>query len=186
MIMPQLVDAFYSTLPSLTNWINTVLEVSKNQAVPVLSLEFPRLNNLLPNDLLARTKVVLVPGQVPIPSFADMGLPNVGNISNQHLSGVTYKDTFFINESLRYAEGLYFHELVHAIQWEHLGEADFLLTYGATLYQYGYENNPFELMAYKYQNKFDTNSLSPLVVDQIKSETDFLCKAYKPFLSKEM
>jgi hypothetical protein len=59
----------------------------------------------------------------------------------------------FLHESLD-TESVYFHELVHAVQWHTLG-ADFLLVYGAGLMTYGYANSPLEVMAFDLQCEFD-------------------------------
>ena len=84
----------------------------------------------------------------------------------------TYKNTFFINHLYLTTESLYFHELVHVIQWERLDVDNFLLAYGVGLMQFGYQNSPLEQMAYFFQEKFKHGNVPADIVELIKQRTD--------------
>ena len=74
--------------------------------------------------------------------------------------GITFKDTFLLRQG-RTSEELYFHELVHVVQWAQLGVNDFLLAYGLGLLRFGYHRNPLEQMAYTLQRDFELSTLPP-------------------------
>jgi len=85
--------------------------------------------------------------------------------------GITFKDTFFIQQG-QASESLYFHEMVHIVQWARLGVDNFLLAYRIGLLQFGYEQSPLERMAYELQSKFDNGNLPQDLVDVIEVRTD--------------
>ena len=56
-------------------------------------------------------------------------------------------------------ESLHFHELVHVVQWQHLGPERFIMAYAlGHLLSGGYRTNPLEEMAYGLQARFDANA----------------------------
>lgn len=163
-------------------WIDKTLKEHSANATSVIDLSFPRLSNVLPLDLLNRAKVVVVTGNVPFPPLSHIGLPEFSPMENMQMSGVTYKDTFFVNH-LHKTESLHFHELVHVIQWERLGVDNFLLAYGAGLMQFGYRESPFEKMAYSLQASFDSGSLSKNTVEIIQNQTDAIWNMISTFIA---
>lgn len=167
----DLIHKFHSILPMVRKWIENTLEEYNANATPVISLSFSRLKTVLPVDLLERAKVVVVNGAVPFPPIGRMGLPEFSQIKNMPMVGITYKDTFFVSH-LHLTESLHFHELVHVVQWERLGVDNFLLTYGAGLMQFGYQDCPLEKMAYSLQSRFDNGTLSGNIIEFIQHETD--------------
>ena len=138
---------------------------------------------VLPSDLLARAKVVVVNGKVPFPPLSSMGLPEFSQMENMQMAGITYKDTFFVSH-LYQTESLHFHELVHVVQWERLGVDNFLLAYGAGLMQFGYRDSPLEKMAYSLQDRFDYGTLSGDTVEIIQQQTDAIWNMVSTFISK--
>jgi hypothetical protein len=100
-----------------------------------------------------------------------MGLPDFAQMGNASVAGVTYKDTFFVN-NLHQTESIYFHELVHVVQWERLGVDNFLLAYVAGLMQFGYQDSPLEQMAYSLQEDFDRESLPDGIIELIRQRTN--------------
>jgi len=99
-----------------------------------------------------------------------MGLPEFSDIENMIPSGITYKDTCFVQDSQMMNESLHFHELIHIVQWAHLGVERFLLDYAAGLAAHGYSNSPLEKMAYGLQNYFDQNGKTADVEAFIQAE----------------
>jgi hypothetical protein len=69
-------------------------------------------------------------------------------------------------------EELYFHELIHVIQWRLLGPERFLRLYADGLEKFGYQDSPLEKMAYHTQNEFSrskrTFDAQALVVRELR------------------
>jgi hypothetical protein len=179
----DLTHRFQNIMPSVVTWIDTTLEENRARAASVASLAFPRLGKVLPLDLLRRAKVVVVSGKVPFPPLTEMGIPEFKQMENMQMAGITYKDTFFLNQQYQ-TESLHFHELVHVVQWERLGVNNFLLAYGAGLMQFGYRESPFERMAYSLQTAFDRGGLLTNTIDLIQKDTDTIWNGLAPLFSK--
>ncbi len=173
---------FRSVLPAVLEWIELTLEKNRSNAVSVAGLGFPRLPGIFPLDLLVRAKVVVMKGEVPFPPLGRMGLPEFKYLEDMELAGITYRDTFFLCQPCQ-SEGLYFHELVHVVQWENLG-VDFLLAYGAGLMQCGYLDSPLEKMAYSLQADFDRGILPADVMQFISRGTESIWNGLAPLISK--
>ncbi len=175
MNLQYIIQNFQHDLSAVQEQIEQILKAHKEKAVPVISLDFPNLPKVFPSDLLEKAKVVTVTGKLPFPvlppELRQMGLPDFGQMANASNSAVTYKDTFFVN-SLHRDESIYFHELVHIVQWERLGVDNFLVAYGVGLTQFGYQGSPLEQMAYSLQEDFENDRLSEGVVELIRQRTD--------------
>jgi len=143
-------------LPLITEWIDQTLVAHARQAQPVAGFGFKRLPNYYSDNFLAGTKVVAV-ARVPVPPLTAFGLPEFGDFERGDYAGITFKATYFLQATQVNDESLHFHELVHVVQWAHLGVEKFLLTYAAGLAANGYRNSPLEAMAYDLQNYFDQN-----------------------------
>jgi hypothetical protein len=96
----DLIRKLRSTLPTVREWIEKTLEENENHAVPVIDLAFLRLKKVFSLDLLSKTKVVVVTGKEPFPPLSRMGLPELAQMENMTMNGITYLDTFFINHEL--------------------------------------------------------------------------------------
>lgn len=179
----ELIHKFQSAIPVVREWIDSTLEENKSNAVFVNTLNFHRLGKVLPLELLSRARVVVVTGEVPFPPLSRMGLPELAQMENMNMAGITYKDTFFINH-LHQTESLHFHELIHVIQWERLGVDDFLLAYGAGLMQCGYGNCPIEQMAYSLQSSFDSGVLPENIIKLVQQGTDVIWSGIAQLLPK--
>jgi hypothetical protein len=179
----DLIHKFQSTLPAIQKWIDKILAEHRPNAVSVSNLSSPRLSKVFPHDLLARVQVVVVTGKVPFPPLTQMGLTEFTQLENMLKSGITYKDTFFVSH-LHQTESLYFHELVHVIQWERLGFYNFLLTYGVGLIQFGYRDCPLERMAYSLQSGFDRGVFPENIINSIQQRTDAIWNAVSSMLPK--
>ena len=143
----------------------------ESQAKAVVTTGFPRLPLYFRKDFLASAKFVVV-DRVPVPPLASMGLEQFSEFEKDDYGGITYLDTFFVKEGHVADEGLYFHELIHVIQWRILGPELFLATYADGLARFGYRNSPLEVMAYNAEATF-RQSVQPfnaeaLVAEQIK------------------
>jgi hypothetical protein len=85
-----------------------------------------------------------------------MGLSGFDDFENLDAAGITYLSSFFVRLGHERNESLHFHELVHVVQWRHLGPERFIIAYAlGHLLSGGYRANPFEVMAYELQARFD-------------------------------
>ena len=179
----DLTKKFQATLPTVRKWIDQTLAEYESDAVLVADLSFPRLRSVFPPDLLARAKAVVVTGKVPFPPLSRMGLPEFAHMEDMPAAGITFKDTYFLHHRDE-SESLHFHELVHIVQWKRLGVDNFLLAYGAGLMQFGYDDSPFEKMAYALQAEFDRGNLTANTVELIDRDTDAIWNGVSSLFSK--
>ena len=178
----KIINKFHSALPVLRNWIEDLLESNKENTTSVINLNFPRINQIFLNDLLERAKVVTVADKVPFPPLSHIGLHELSGMEQMPIAGITYKDTFFVNQN-NLSESLHFHELIHVVQWERLGVDNFLFAYGVGLMQFGYEKSPLEQMAYTLQRSFEMGTIPNGIIDLIYQQTDDIWSQVEPLVS---
>ena len=178
--MKALMTRLQTVLPSVKDWIDRTLQAHANSATPVSDAPFLQLQNHYPDTLLARARVVIV-ARVPFPPVSQLGLREFSAIEMISLAGVTYKDTFFVCNGQQ-RDSLYFHELVHVVQWDRLGVDNFLLAYAVGLLQHGYEQSPLEQMAFELQARFDQQRVPEDLVDRINERTDGVWETARRFL----
>lgn len=144
-----IINSLRPYLPAVKSWINTLLGESSLVITPLADLKFKRLVKYYSPDFLAQVKIVIV-DQIPRIPLHSMGLFQLSHFENLDAVGITYLNTIFIRSDYKHEEWLYFHELVHVLQWREFGYDDFLLAYGLGLikYQHNYSLTPFERMAY--------------------------------------
>jgi hypothetical protein len=171
---------FYTALPHISGWIDEFLNDHAAQSQAVCTLGFTRLSASFSQEFLERAKVVTV-ASVPFPPVAQFGIPELAPIQQMSFAGITYKDTFFLQQG-QSSESLHFHELVHVVQWERLGVDNFLLAYGVGLVQFGYKHSPLEQMAYSLQQAFDNNSLPEDLISFMERRTDAIWADVAPVL----
>ena len=151
---PQL-QLFQQKLPQVRAWVERTVAEHRAASRPVTSFGFPRLGLFYPAGLLRGAFVVALP-HVPMPPLTELGLPGFEAFEHLNAAGITYIDTYFIQEISAQDESLHFHELVHVVQWQHLGAERFLMAYGlGYILGGGYRANPLEVMAYDLQAGFD-------------------------------
>jgi len=165
------IPRLHLSLPKVRKWIEKTLAGNQEHAVPVINFKFSRLKKLFSGELLNSTKAVVLSEKLPFPPLDRMGLPEFIQMEKMAIAGITYKDTFFVSH-LQQNESLYFHELVHVVQWERLGVDNFLLAYGAGLMQFGYANSPLEKMAYSLQADFDRGEVQSNFIEEIQQNAD--------------
>jgi hypothetical protein len=167
----ELIGKFQQALPGVRQWVDDTLYAHREQTSPANPRDYLRLLQVFPHELLSRSRCVVVAGNPPFPPLSRMGLPELGAFEAMPISGVTYRDTFFVREGQQ-SESLYFHEIVHVIQWDRLGVDRFLMAYGVGLMQSGYRNSPLEEMAYRLQADFDRSRIPGDLVGLIQEGTD--------------
>ncbi len=151
----MIIDTLIPKIPVISAWIDGTIRNHRDLAKSVISFGFSRLPDYYSKNLLSSTNVVIIDDKVPMPPLVQMGLSQFQSFENrQDLVGITYKDTYFVVANESGSESLHFHELVHVVQWAHLGVDRFLLAYAVGLLQSGYDNSPLERMAYRYEADF--------------------------------
>jgi hypothetical protein len=148
-------EQFKAVYPKVSEWIRHTLFSHAAKARTVASVGFKRLPLYFSPELLSTTKFVVV-DQVPMPPLSAMGLKQFADFERGDWDGVTYLDTFFVRPSRASDERLYFHELIHILQWHLLGPERFLAVYADGLETLGYHKSPLEVMAYDAENTFVT------------------------------
>jgi hypothetical protein len=162
-----------SKLPAIMAWIDRTLAFHQMSSRTTASFGIERLADFYPREMLASTRVVMVP-KVPLPPLAAMGLSQLADFEAMEVAGITYLNTYFVQSPYIDDRSLHFHELVHVAQWAILGAERFLLTYALEHIRGGYASNPFEVMAYDLQAKFE-NSREPFdVVDLVRGRLEKL------------
>jgi hypothetical protein len=146
-------EEFRTVYPLVFGWIQQTLKAHSGQAKPVGSIGFTRLPRYFTEGLLSSTHIVVV-DQVPMPPLSSMGLSQFAAFEHGDFDGITYLDTFFVKRRSASAERLYFHEMIHVVQWRLLGPERFLAIYADGLERFGYRESPLEAMAYDAEESF--------------------------------
>ena len=163
-------DRYLPFLPFVLDWIQQTLETHAGERRAVLSFKFSRLAHYFSAGLL-KTASVVTADRLPVPPLTALGLREFSDFENQPISGITYMDTYFLQRAAATDESLHFHELVHVIQWQVLGQKDFLSMYAAGLAEHGYRNCALESMAYDHQRRFDAGEPPYSVEEQVWRQT---------------
>lgn len=149
-------DDFQKFYPLVDNWIRTTLAAFAETAQSVASRGFLRLPLYFTTKTLASAKVVLI-DRLPIPPLSQWGLTQYADFEQSNSNRITYLDTFFLKHAQSRNEAIYFHELIHVIQWKILGPERFLRSYADGLERFGYRDSPLEIIAYDAEAAFATS-----------------------------
>ena len=158
-------------LPGVRDWIEDTVASYQSRATPVAELDLPHLGRYFSAELLQEAKTVHLTDLPPLPPLHEIGEEASESEEPVIYEAVTYGDTIFLGEKLQ-SEVLYFHELVHVIQWNRLGKENFLFAYVAGLLDFGYRSNPLEKIAFGLQEKFRQGNLSADVAGSIRKHSD--------------
>lgn len=140
-------EEFHQFYPLAADWVRHILTTHAGAARTVASCEFPRLPLYFRAERLASAKVI-VGDQLPLPPLSSWVMTRFADFERGDPEGITYLDTFFLKPRQSRNETIYFHELIHVIQWRTLGPENFLRLYADGLERFGYRDNPLEVMAY--------------------------------------
>ena len=130
--------------------------IFQSKALPISPDDKAALLPFFPPNVLDEVRVVQ--GKVSDPPFyaqlRSMGIHNMPAFSD--LAGVTFVDVVVHTQPLTRA--LLFHELVHVVQYRHLGAAGFAELYVRGFLTGGsYEEIPLEKQAYELEERFTQN-----------------------------
>lgn len=134
------------------------------KALPIPAEHIPQLQPFFPADVLSAVRVVR--GRAPEPGFYTlvrmMGIRSAPAFSE--MAGITFQDIVVHVEPLGLQ--LLFHELVHAVQYKHLGLDGFAARYVRGFLSGGsYEEIPLEKQAYELEGRFAANPMAAFSVE---------------------
>ena len=164
------IEQLEKIVAGIKNWIDQILIDHRSQMQPVAAAKFERLNDYYPADVLQRVNRVVI-DRCPVPPLAVTGIAQLAEIENWDLKGAPWKNTIFIRSDLADWDAVHFHELLHIIQWECLGTSGYLTAWAIGTITQGYRNNPLEEMAFRHQERFETDTTPYDVVKEVKAET---------------
>ncbi len=156
--MPLSPEEFSRVYPLFVEWVDGTLAQHAPVARSVATVGFRRLPLYYRATTLAAAKVVIAP-KLPMPPLARFGLTQFAEWERTEYGGVTYRDTFIVTPAFAADESLYFHELIHVVQWRLLGLQRFVAAYADGLERFGYRESPLEKMAYDAQARFDAGEV---------------------------
>jgi hypothetical protein len=145
------------------------------KAAPIGEEHKKTLEGFFPVDLLNKVRVVR--GRAPEPSFypqlRTLGIRNAPPFSDT--AGITFQDVVVHVEPLTLP--LLFHELVHTVQYKHLGLQGFADAYVRGFLTGGsYEEIPLEKPAYELEGKFSANSAATFSLeDDVRNKIRSKC-----------
>jgi hypothetical protein len=114
--------------------------------------------------------------QIPNPGFYQ-NLPAMGlqiPMDFGQMQGITFIDTVLLSKRFQnsWSPSLYFHELVHVVQYSILGSKKFMQRYvrgwAENGYQYG--SIPLEKDAYELQSRFEAQPWQPFSVQEVAAQ----------------
>jgi hypothetical protein len=149
----------------------------RDEAVALSQNQRTVMQLFFPASTLDSARVVVLAGQrVSNPTFygelLKMGF-EAGSLPDfAGIAAITYVDTVVSHEP--FADRLLFHELVHVVQYEKLGLAEFAAKYVKGFLSGGsYEAIPLEMNAYELDARFAATPTKPFsVADEVQSWID--------------
>lgn len=122
-----------------------------------------------PSEFLRKSYFVSV-DNIPKPDFPELRDMGLGEFIDMPVSGITYKDTYYLVRTQADNLRLHFHELVHVAQWRLLGVANFINRYIYEIHNYGYESSPLERMAYFLDHHYSSGGADLDVPSYVQSK----------------
>ena len=140
----------------------------RDRASPLCDAHQKQMAPFFPPDVMSSTRVIR--GRATDPPFYEklsaLGITNVPSFAD--MAGVTFQDVILHVERL--TPRLLFHELVHAVQYKHLGLRGFAVSYVSGFLRGGsYEEIPLEKQAYELEDRF---SLKPEETFSVESDVE--------------
>ena len=154
---------------SIAAYIDEQREAFRAEARPIATEHIKVVQPFFPGDVFH--SVLVVRGRAPKPSFYSqlkaLGIRNAPAFSD--MAGITFQDVVVHVEPL--SIGLLFHELVHAVQYKHLGLQGFADAYVRGFLSGGsYEEIPLEKQAYELEGRFSGDQAHQFSVeDDVKT-----------------
>ena len=168
--MRDLLTRLQRALPEVELWMHELQRRHSAAAVTTAESGCSRLREYLPAALLERARAVVVT-EIPFPPVAELGLPEFQAMADMPMAGITFGDMYFLSSD-HVSEAIHLHELVHVVQWLTLGVPAFLSTYAVDIVRYGYEQCPFEAIAFEAQSRFQREEPMPALAEAIRRHAE--------------
>ena len=166
MIMPPKLSP--AQVKQITDWVASYIADQRShfhvKAKPIGSDQLNLLQSFFPEDVLREARVVRGRASEPpfYPQLRSLGISNAPPFSE--MAGITFQDVIVHIEPLQ--TPLLFHELVHAVQYKHLGLHGFAERYVRGFVTGGsYEEIPLEKQAYGLEERFVADPSTPFAVE---------------------
>ena len=178
MPLPRLGDEqAESVIQQVAAYIGGQRQTYRGKAVALSQNQKTVMHPFFPASILDTARVVVLDGErVSNPPFygqlLKMGF-EAGSLPDfADMAAITYVDTVVSHEP--FTDRLLFHELVHVVQYEKLGLAEFAAKYVRGFLSGGsYEAIPLEMNAYELDARFATTPAKPFsVADEVQKWTD--------------
>ena len=144
----------------VAKWVATYIadqrETFQSKAQPITAEFRKAFQPFFPSDVLSNVRVAR--GRASEPGFyaqlRELGIRNAPAFSE--MAGITFQNVIVHVDRL--SRTLLFHELVHAVQYKHLGLEGFAQRYVCGFLSGGsYEEIPLEKQAYELEGRFASN-----------------------------
>jgi hypothetical protein len=159
MPLPKLSDAKIAwIIQQVAEYIGQQRQTYRGRAVPLDSHQKSAMQPFFPATALDSTRVVVLAGErVSNPPFygelMKIGFEAASLPDFALMAAITFVDTVVSHEA--FTDRLLFHELVHVVQYEKLGVAEFAAKYVRGYLSGGsYEAIPLEINAYELDARF--------------------------------
>jgi len=170
MPLPELNDAQIAwVVQQVAAYIERQRDIYVRRAAPFASSQKGALQPFFPGSALDSARAVVLSGyRVSNPPFYGdlirMGFAGNSLPDFAHMAAITFVDTIVLHESS--TNELLFHELVHVVQYEKLGLADFAGKYVRGFLSGGsYEAIPLEMNAYQLAARFAAAPMNTFSVE---------------------
>jgi hypothetical protein len=154
---------------TLLSWMDATLKEQAQRFIPVIDLGFQRLPLYFSKIVLTTVNAVITEGLPPIPPVL-IKMGGFLNFSSEGVSAITYGNTYFIQKKFSEDESIHFHEIIHALQWNHFGMEKYVALYALELIERGYSRSRFEIQADKHQKRFDSGGKPYKAAVAVKNE----------------
>jgi hypothetical protein len=170
-LTPQQIDTF---IVQTSSWIQSQQNIYRPQSKYIPIEIRARIATYFDSFVIDNAQFIIVTSIENPPFFSDLlslGIPlNTLNFSS--MSGITFIDTFLLKWSkipFDQIVSLFFHELVHVVQYALLGLDRFSREYicGYISSDYDYSKIPLERIAYDLENQFKNSNIQFSVKDEL-------------------
>ena len=179
MTLPKLEE---SQIKQIAVWVADYIDSQRRAYSPKTSNldanQRTAMQSFFPASVVDSTKLVVLSGQrVSNPPFypklKEMGFDLADVPDFSQMTAITFIDTVVSHEP--FSDGLLFHELVHAVQYEKLGLNDFADKYVRGFLTSGsYMGIPLEKNAYELEGRFEANPTETFSVEhEVEDWVDF-------------
>ena len=138
-----------TALPGMIEWIERTKSFYQKHSKAISEFHLSHIALYFPEEFLSKVRIVPI-DHLPIPPLSLLGMTELVDFERADSRAITLDQMYFIKPSFTNDETIHFHELIHVLQWQILGKENFLFIYGLGLLQFGYDENPLEVMARRY------------------------------------